>query len=64
MFVLIQLPYIKPQSVQFIHKGQHWNRLAKKKATVQTNVTVIKVQTETTKTLPLKILTRIELIYW
>lgn len=64
VFVFIQFSTVEPKPCQFIHKGQHWNRFVKKKTLVQANVTIIKVQTETTKTLPLKILTRIELIYW
>lgn len=58
MFVLIQLSIVAPKLVQLIHKGQHCNRNARKKTTVQTNVIVIIVQTEITKTLPLNILTQ------
>ena len=60
MFVLIQYPMAEPNPVQSTHKGQHWKKLAKKKIKVQADVTVVIVQKEMTKTLPLKILTPID----
>lgn len=59
MFVLMQFSTVEPKPVQSIHKGQHWNRLAKKKATVQTRTTTIMVQTDGLKKVPLKILVQV-----
>ena len=59
MLVSIQFSHVEPNPVQSIHIGQHWNKLAKKKATVQMEETVIIVQDEMTKTLPLKILSEV-----
>ena len=60
MFVFIQYPRLESNPVQSTHKGQHWKKLVKKKTMVHADVIVIIVQTETIKTLPLKILTPID----
>ena len=56
MFVLVQFSVVLPKSCQFIHIGQHWNRLAKKKAIVQMRMTAIIVHTVGLTKVPLKIL--------
>lgn len=55
-FVLMQFSTVEPKAVQSIHNGQHWKRLAKKKAIVQTRTTATMLQTAGLTKVPLKIL--------
>lgn len=57
--VSTQSSSVLPNPVQLIHKGQHWNKLAKKNPTVQMEVMEIIIQNDLIKTLPLKILAKI-----
>ena len=56
MFVLMQFSSVEPKPCQLIQIGQHWNRLAKEKATVQMTTTAIIVHTVELTKVPLKIL--------